>query len=273
VLAHPKLLPELVKLLGDRNLIVAYGANIVLGNIAPTVDITIALPKLTELLSFKKPDRMVYFIHHDNITTLALATKNIKTRDAVLKLLIDKLSDKNPLVRENATKALGNTALAEVDNSIAVPHLTKRLKDRNNSVKYAAAVALGYTGQMGTNISIAIPKLTDLLRSKKRYARMGASSAFALSAGHGNDISIAIPALVGCLTDVLVRFDACTALTELAKTGDDKTLEAIVAEIYSFMESKLFGRELGLNSKIFVDTIDQICILMRIIQARYREAA
>ncbi|MDO8554377.1 MAG: hypothetical protein Q7S22_06210, partial [Candidatus Micrarchaeota archaeon] len=38
VLAHPKLLPELVKLLGDRNLIVAYGANIVLGNIAPTVD-------------------------------------------------------------------------------------------------------------------------------------------------------------------------------------------------------------------------------------------
>jgi hypothetical protein len=122
-------LPELVKMLRDKDAMVRVGAAYDLGRIGPAAKD--AVPALVEALTDK--DAVVRAIAAEGLGRIGPAAK-----DAV-RALIEALEDEEVFVRNRAAYALGEIGPAAKD---AVPALKEALEDKDEVVRRYAAEAL-----------------------------------------------------------------------------------------------------------------------------------
>jgi len=205
------------KLLGDKDYKVRQDAARDLGYAAEKgADISAFVGTLGKLLGDQVPWDMFW---STDVTALAQATTNEKSRDAALKVLGAALKDKRPYVRTGAAYALGYAAEKGADISPFVGALRAGLI--NEDVRISAAGALAYAATNEKSRAAALKILGAALESKNVNVRSDVATALGNVAENGTDISPFVGAVGKLLEDDRVRWIAASVLGSAAGSGAD----------------------------------------------------
>jgi HEAT repeat protein len=207
-LGHPPTVPELVKLLEDKESVTNRAeAARALGELGP--DAVDAVPALAARLADEDDGVRAN-------TASALSSIGPGAKQAVPALL-KALNDKYDIVRSNAVGALISI---KPTGKEAVQALIAKMKDRDGYATRAAPMALG---AMGTGAKDAIPALTEAIEKWEDYCREPACALGQM----GQDAKVALPTLRKKLDDLKLRLrnknvqgldrgDAARSLIEVA---------------------------------------------------------
>ncbi|MCP4716639.1 MAG: HEAT repeat domain-containing protein [Deltaproteobacteria bacterium] len=199
---------HLINALRHKDPIVRRNAADILGRIGPKAKT--AIPALEKEL--ENPDKAFCW-------TVKQALRKIKK--VTVENLIDCLNDKDVIIRNNATKALGDLGPNAIS---AIPALVSCLDDAKTEVRKNASFALAKIGEP------AIPALIEALKSENAQTRKNAT----FSLGEmGATAQLALPALKRLLHDnnSKVRWCADNAIKNITQAvAQKKPLPAAPAE-------------------------------------------
>jgi hypothetical protein len=173
----------------------------------------VVVPDLVETIMLRKAGAY----HEEGYALIPEALREMppKAVDAAVPLLVAKLQDQEPRVRQNATNVLG---MLVPQAKAAVPALLERLTDPDQRVRELAHSVLQRL-IIGEE-SAALPTIIGFLDNPDSEVR---HKAFLLLRQIGSKASKAVPALISALThtDPRMRLEAAEALSYIGRAARD----------------------------------------------------